>query len=180
MSTRKYVLRFWTISDYLEEEIWLRKMHMQGWKFSKFTAPCFYTFESCEPEDVIYRLDYKNRTESDDYMRMVEDYGWEYAGKCLGWLYFRKPASQTENEGDGEIFSDNASRIGMVEHIVKTRLLPFAVIFLCCVIPNSINAFSGRMGWFFSIFWGIMFVLYVYIIIHCGLKLRRMREELEQ
>lgn len=179
MSTRKLMIRFWTIADYIEEENWLRKMHNNGWKFNKCIAPCFYTFESCEPEDVIYRLDYKNRTETNDYIRMTEDYGWEFSGRCIGWLYFRKPASHVRNEGDAELFSDTVSRINMVEHIVKTRLLPLTVLFFCCVIPNSINALSGRLGWFFSYFWGFMFCVYVFLLLHCGIKLKRMRKDLE-
>lgn len=179
MSGKKIVLRFFTIADYLEEELWLREMHNQGWKFSKFTVPCFYTFEACEPEDVIYCLDYKNKSNLDDYIRMTEDYGWEYTGSCLGWLYFRKQATLVENEGDGEIFSDNSSRISMVEHIVKTRLWPLTILFLCCVIPNTINALSGKIGWFFTIFWGFMLIIYIYLILHCSFKLKRIRRELE-
>ena len=56
----KTVTRFFTIADFIEEEKWLREMHNQGWKLSKMTPPCFFTFESCEPEDVIYRLDFRD------------------------------------------------------------------------------------------------------------------------
>ena len=56
---RKKFIRFFTIADYKEEERWLREQHKQGWKLVRMTVPCFYTFESCEPQDVIYRLDYK-------------------------------------------------------------------------------------------------------------------------
>ena len=66
------------------------------------TVPCFFHFESCEPEDVIYRLDFKNNAENPEYMQMVCDFGWEYVAKCTGWLYFRKPASDAEFEEDEE------------------------------------------------------------------------------
>ena len=90
---RKTLVHFFTIADYEEEEIWLRKQHKAGWKLVKMTPPCFFTFEECVPEDVIYRLDYKNSEQTEEYMQMLGDFGWEYCGKCLGWLYFRKPAS---------------------------------------------------------------------------------------
>ena len=180
---RKTLIHIFTIADYEEEEMWLREQHRSGWKIVKMTPPCFYTFESCEPEDVIYRLDYKNSGQTYDYMRMAEDFGWEYFAQCMGWLYFRKPAASAETEEDGELFSDNASRVELVSHVVKTRLLPLCIIFLCCVIPNLVRAFSpengGGLNLFLGVFFGIMFVIYVYLITYCGIKLRMLRRKYE-
>ena len=176
---RKTVTRFFTIADYEEEEIWLREQHNNGWRMIGMTPPCFYAFESCPPRDVIYRLDYKNMEQTEEYMRMAGDFGWEYFAQCMGWLYFRKPADAVEAEGEDELFSDNESRVEMVRHIVHTRLMPLAVIFLCCVIPNLLNAVSGRLSvfsGFFSVLFGVMFVVYVYLIVHCGMKLKRIRD----
>jgi len=177
----KLILKFWTIADYLEEESWLRELHQQGWKLRKMVPPCFYTFESCEPEDVIYRLDYRNKKLGSDYdyIRMIEDFGWDYAGSCVGWLYFRKPAAEASCEEEGELFSDYASRLSMVEKLVRTRLLPLTIFFFCCVIPNALNAMSSHFGWFLSFLWGFMFSIYVILILHCGIKLKRMRKELQ-
>lgn len=33
MSDRKTLIRFFTIADYEDEEIWLRQQHNCGWKF---------------------------------------------------------------------------------------------------------------------------------------------------
>lgn len=178
MTKREY--RFFTIADFREEEAWLRAQHNSGWKLSRFKAPCFFIFESCEPEDVIYRLDYKNRTQTDEYMQMCSDFGWEYCEECLGWLYFRKPAAEAENGDDGELFSDNESRVEMISHIVKTRMLPLLVIFLCCVVPGlrqALNGNYGGAGTVFTVFFCVMFVLYMYLFIHCGRKLKAMRDE---
>lgn len=175
----KTMIRVFTIADYEEEEIWLRKQHNQGWKLTKMIPPCFYVFEACEPRDVIYRLDYKNSGQTDEYMQMLKDFGWEYFAQCIGWLYFRKPADTVESEQDGELFSDNVSRVEMVSHIVKTRLVPLAIIFLCCVVPNFIKAVSGEylggFGTFFAGFFGVMFAVYVILIVYCGTKLKRIR-----
>ena len=176
---RKTFVRFFTIADYEEEEIWLREQHRQGWKLTDMTPPCFFGFESCEPADVVYRLDFKNDEQSDDYLQMAEDFGWEYFAQCFGWLYFRKPAESAEAEGEDELFSDNASRVEMVSQIVRRRMVPLAIIFLCCVIPNLLNALRGGMAGlssFFGGFFGAMFVIYVYLIVHCGLKLRQLRD----
>ena len=175
----KTMIRFFTIADYEEEEDWLRKQHKDGWKLVKMIPPCVYLFEACEPDDVIYRLDYRNSRQTDEYMQMMKDFGWEYFAQCFGWLYFRKPADAAGTEQDGELFSDNASRVELVSHIVKTRLVPLTVIFLCCVLPNFLRCASGEyiggFGSFFSIFFGIMFVVYVILIVYCGNKLRKIR-----
>ena len=175
MSNKKWIIRVFTIADYEEEEIWLRQKHKSGWKLVKTVPPCFYVFESCTPEDVVYRLDYKNNTESSDYFQLFQDYGWEYFNRCMGWLYFRKPVSETDTEQDVEIFSDDVSRIDMVNHIVKTRMLPLLIIFFSCVLPN----FSRNIGFAngFTILFSILFLLYLYLFLHCGLKLRKLRKK---
>lgn len=68
--------------------------------------PCFYIFEKCVPDDVVYRLDYKNNTENDGYFQIFGDYGWEYIGRCVGWLVLPQAivrdgirAGQTMNRG---------------------------------------------------------------------------------
>lgn len=176
---RKTWIRFFTIADYEEEEQWLRKQQQNGWRLASMTPPCFYVFEACEPQDVIYRLDFKNNDQTGEYMQMVNDFGWEYCAKCMGWLYFRKPAGDSETDGEDELFSDNASRVEMVGHIIRTRFVPIMIIFLCCVLPNLFRYMDGSIGGFGSflgIFFGIMFLIYVYLIVHCGLKLKRIRD----
>ena len=107
--------------------------------------PCFYIFEKYTPAEVTYRLDYKNNLETGDYFQIFKDYGWEYICSCVGWLYFRKPSTQMDSEHDGEIFSDNESRIDMIDHVIKTRLLPVLIIFLCCILPNFIRSCIHRV-----------------------------------
>ncbi len=178
----KIFIRFYTIADYEDEELWLRKQHQNGWKLVRLTPPCFYVFESCRPEDVVYRLDYKNSGKDPVYTQLAEDFGWEYIDKCFGWLYFRKAADTALAEGEDELFSDNASRVEMVSRIVRTRLIPLAIIFLCCVMPNFFKYMNGSYSaWdsFFAGFFSVMFVIYIYLIVHCGLKLKAIRNKYE-
>lgn len=179
MNNRKTIIRFFTIADYEEEEIWLRAQHQKGWKLVKMTPPCFFTFEECAPADVAYRLDYQNNTESSSYFQLFGDYGWEYIGRCVGWLYFRKPASETDSEQDSEIFSDNQSRLDLINHVMKTRLLPILIIFLCCVVPNLFRSIgtSDPLSTAFAVFFAVMTLLYLYLLVYCGLKLRKLREK---
>lgn len=178
MKDTKLKIRFFTIADYIEEEIWLRKMHNEGWKLMKMVPPCFYTFEKCEPEDVIYRLDFKDNTENPDYMKMMDDYGWEYFASCVGWLYFRKRAALVQNENDGELFSDNESKIEVIKSILTKRLVPLTIIFLCCVLPYTSHAIQGFDSIGFRIFWLLLFVFYVYVILHTVIKFARLKKAL--
>ena len=179
MDNRKTVMRFFTIADYEEEEIWLHNQHKNGWKLLRMIPPCFYIFEKCMPEDVAYRLDYKNNAETSNYFQIFRDYGWEYIGRCFGWLYFRKPLSEANSEQDSEIFSDNESKIDMINHVQKTRLLPLVIIFLCCVLPNFIRSVetSEPLASVFTVFFTIMTLLDLYLLIHCGLKLQKLRKK---
>lgn len=176
----KTKIRFFTIADYLEEENWLREQHRNGLKLKNLVVPCFYIFEECTPEDVVYRLDYRNSMESSEYMQLFRDYGWEYFESCVGWLYFRKPMSEITDANDAEIFSDNMSRIQMVQRIVKTRMLPLLIIFLCSLLPNWVRCMSeevGRRSITLCIIFSILVFIYLYLFLHCGIKLARMKRQ---
>ena len=177
----KKEFRYFTIGDYEDEELWLRERHRNGWKMTHFTVPGFYTFESCEPEDVIYRLDFKGNKQTPDYLQMAADFGWEYFAECSGWLYFRKSAAVAEADGESELFSDDASRVETVDHITRTRLVPLAIIFVCLLLPNLFMALNGVMGGFstfFAAFFGIFVVFYVWLIVHSGIKLQKIRDRM--
>lgn len=49
-----------SIFGYEKEEQYLRKMHNNGYKLSKVSSIGLYTFEECEEEDVVYRLDFQD------------------------------------------------------------------------------------------------------------------------
>ncbi|MBQ4354143.1 MAG: DUF2812 domain-containing protein, partial [Clostridia bacterium] len=150
--------------------------------------PGIYHFEACEPEDVVYRIDFNPQTadKKREYIRMFEDYGWDYLQDLNEFSYFRKAASDAETEADTEIFSDNASKVDMMRRIFTKRMIPLLVVFLCCVLPNTVNIF--RLGiTHFSAFEGIliglvyaMFGLYIAIITHCFVGFRRLSKKYSQ
>lgn len=176
--------RFFTISDWMEEEEWLREQSKRGLKLKKVNPPAGFVFEEAEPQDVVYKLDYKNTKASKEMKQMYQDYGWEYCGECFGWNYYRKPADQINSENEGELFSDNESKLEMVQHIFKTRMMPLVVIFLCCVVPNLLKVITRSnldvIDIVFTAIFGVLFVLYIYIFIHCGTKLRKIKEILSK
>lgn len=134
-------------------------------------------------QKAIYQLDCKNERFTEDYIQMYKDYGWEYLGSCFGWNYFRKTESKKVLDKEREIFSDTESKISTIEHIFRTKILPLLFIF-CVVIISNVLRFSGseyRLGDIeFGVFYLIMFSIYMYIFIYCGLKLRKLKKELER
>ena len=77
---RKREYRVFTIADWEWEQDYLRKRHGEGWKFTGLTYPGVYHFVRCQPEDVVYQLDYNEEgiKHKDEYVRMFQDCGWEY------------------------------------------------------------------------------------------------------
>lgn len=179
MENRKTEIRFFTIADYEEEEAWLRRQHQNGWKLVRIALPCFYVFEECMPEDMAYRLDYTNDAEGSGHFQIFEDYGWESVGRFAGWLYLRKPVSAADPEQDGEIFSDNKARLDMIDLVVKTRFLPILILLVCVLIPNLVGCIQARgpLATALTAVFSALALLYLYLVVYCGLKLQKLREK---
>ena len=130
----KRVWKNFSIFNYEKEQAYLRKMHNAGWKLRHISWLNIYTFEACEPEDVVYQLDYNPQADMDkvEYLQMFKDCGWEYIQDYVQYSYFRKPASAME--GPEEIFCDDDSRAQMLLRIFKRRYLPSAIILLFNII----------------------------------------------
>ena len=109
------------------------------WKLVRITGIGVYHFEKCEPQDVIYQLDYNKEglEHKEEYVKMFEDCGWEYLQDFVGYSYFRKPASETS--GAEEIFCDDSSRLQMMDRVFKGRVLPLVILFSCVLIPCLIR-----------------------------------------
>lgn len=46
----RVLFRFWTITDYEEEERFLREQHRKGWSLRRYILPGVYIFDKCMPE----------------------------------------------------------------------------------------------------------------------------------
>lgn len=165
------------ITDYEKEEKYLTQMSKKGFRLKKVTFPGFYTFEVVEPEDMVYRLSFKNPMESDfnNYVQIFIDSGWEYVFDFMGWSYFRKKGY----EKNTEIFSDDESRVEEVSKVFKSRFLPILVIFTTIVLPNAIQVFSGRFprAHFLSALILFVYTLYIFLITYCGIGLYKLRKK---
>ena len=73
METKKE-FKYFTIFNHKKEEEYLREMHKKGWRFIKVSGFGMYHFEKCEPEDIIYQLDYNTEKDGrEEYIKMYED-----------------------------------------------------------------------------------------------------------
>jgi len=167
--------------DHEKEEAYLRDMHKNGWKFTHVSGLGIYHFEACEPEDVIYQLDYNQEglSHKEEYVKLFSDCGWQYLQDYCGYSYFRKSAKEMNN-GTEEIFCDDSSRLQMMDRVFKGRLLPLLVFFLCILVPQFIlNVFVYQNYIMSSVFGGIL-LLYVAIFAAWAVKYSRYKKNIEK
>ena len=173
METKK-VTKYYSIFAHEKEEKFLRDMHKSGWKFTKVTGLGKYHFEKCEPQDVIYQLDYNKEglKNIDEYIKMFADCGWEYMQTYCGYTYFRKPAD--EMNSNEEIFCDNESKLQMMKRVYLGRMLPLLIILLAVIIPLFIK-FVFEHEYIFASIYAVFLLIYVYIFIAAGIKYKKLK-----
>jgi len=161
---------FWAWQDEAEEA-WLRKMSNEGWQLSRIGFPTIYTFRNVEPQDYVYRLDYRSywKMEKEDYLQLFRDSGWEFVEEMAGWHYFRQAAQAGE---ELEIYTDAESKIGKYQ-----RLLAFLGILMLPLFFGVYNLSKASYGWvpIIQVFNALLFVLYVYAIIRILLRIRQLK-----
>lgn len=180
MADMKREFKIFTIMEYEQEQEYLREKHNEGWKFIKVNFPGFYYFEKCEPEDVIYQLDYnqEGRSNRDTYVKMFADCGWEYVLDFARYSYFRKPVSEM-NGSEESIFCDDASRLAMMERVFKGRMIPVMIIFCAILIPAffSVLTSSGRIDYSYAAVLLLPFIVWVPIFIRFSMKYRAYKHD---
>lgn len=180
MKETKTEFRYFTIMEYEKEQEYLSKRHGEGWKFTKVTFPGFYHFAKCEPEAMIYQLDYNQEglAQKAEYVQMFRDCGWEYLMDFVGYSYFRKPAAEMkEDEG---IFCDDRSRLEMMNRVLKGRMLPMLAVFLCCIIPQlliqaSWNTLRNPLFYIFV----ILLVIYIVLFFQFGIQFLKFKNNIK-
>ena len=171
MKKRKKEFKWFTIFQYEKEQEYLNSMHRMGWKLIHITFPGWYYFVECEPEDMVYQLDYNpdGLANKEEYTQLFEDCGWKYLFDFVGYSYFRK--RRDENDTGTEIFCDDVSRLDMMKRVLTGRMLPLLVVFLCMILPQLFLHMNRSLGGFWKgiyIFYLIHFFLYVGIFANFG------------
>ena len=145
----------------------------------RITGIGVYHFEKCEPQDVIYQLDYNKEglEHKEEYVKMFEDCGWEYLQDFVGYSYFRKPASETS--GAEEIFCDDSSRLQMMDRVFKGRVLPLVILFSCVLIPCLIR--EVYVGEYANIvLLAAVIIVYLWIFIHFAIQYSKFKKKKKQ
>ena len=160
---KKVVYRICTIADYDREALYLREMHARGWKlkevsYSNLVVAVKYTFERCQPEQVVYQLDFypMKKSERASYLQLFKDCGWEHITDFNGFSYFRKPYYRIESDAEFEIYNDAAGKLAMVKRILIMRMLPVLLLF-SALLPVFSKLLSGRG----SFSWGMFLIVSV-------------------
>ncbi|MDE7120796.1 MAG: DUF2812 domain-containing protein [Oscillospiraceae bacterium] len=179
----KKEIKLFLLSDYEKEEAYLTEMHKTGWKLKNVSYGSVYTFEKCKPENVVYRLDFAEDKEKDtqSYIAMFHDYGWEYMQDVNNYSYFRKRTDGLAEE-DAEIFSDSESRLAMMKSIIDKKLMPVWVIFMIILIPNFVKAMLHGFDdipfhTVLTVIYTLLFVWYSYILIHCRMGFQKLKKK---
>lgn len=161
-----------SVPEYVKEQEWLSRQHRNGWKLMKIIPPCFYVFERCKPEEVVYQLDYNQEgmAHTEEYVQMFQDLGWEHILDFVGYSYFRKPVAEMEDQE--EIFSDDASKLEMAERIFKGKIFPLLVLFFLVIIPLLFQLHDGGTDFqkFVYGFFVGLFIVYLSLFIQYGIQ----------
>ena len=177
MKDVKKEFRWFSITEYEKEAEYLRRRHKEGWKFKKVTFPGIYTFEKCDPQDVVYQLDYNpdGVKEQEEYIQMFEDCGWEYLMNFAGYTYFRKPAASMEKEES--IFCDDQSRLELLNRIFRGRIIPLMLLFVAMLLNGFLNMMDNTA---MTIFFAILTGIYVFVFLQFAVKYVSFRNRLVQ
>ena len=172
---KKVVYRIATIADYDREALYLREMHAQGWKlkevsYSNLVVAVKYAFERCQPEQVVYQLDFypMKKSERASYLQLFKDCSWEHITDFNGFSYFRKLHSEIESDAEFEIYNDVAGKLAMIKRILIMRMLPILLLFsaLLPVFSKSVSGGSSFRWEVFLIFiidWALLIVFAIQI-----------------
>lgn len=178
MKNEKMMIRFFTVPQWEQEQDFLSRQHRNGWKFTKLDFLCCYHFEKCEPEDVVYQLDYNpdGMAHKAEYVQLFHDCGWEYLQDYVGYSYFRKSVSQMD--GDEEIFCDAASRLDFMKRVFRGRMLTLlVVVFGICMPQLTLQSLLHNRGlvWIYVVlvtFCLVIFLWFVFQYLKCLKQLR--------
>ena len=168
---KKVVYRICTIADYDREALYLSEMHAEGWKlkevsYSSLVIAVKYTFEKCQPEQVVYQLDFypMKKSERASYLQLFKDCGWEHITDFNGFSYFRKLYSGVESNAEFEIYNDAAGKLAMVKKILTMRMLPVLLLF-SVLLPVFTKFVTGGSSFSWEMFLiviidGVLLIVY--------------------
>ncbi len=133
---RKTVHKWFWAWEFDKEEKWLNEMAAKGLTLASmhFTK---YMFEETDPGEYQIRIElldkHPTHPEGENYIRFVEATGAEQVASWIDWVYFRKKTA----DGPFELFSDNSSRIRMLNRVIGL----LSTLAVMCLLAGGYNLF---------------------------------------
>jgi hypothetical protein len=135
--------KFFSPADYEKLEVWLREQRKNGLALQSAMVPGIFTFEKCEGENVIYKVEFllKNTDEIKNYYELYENNGWKFICKNPFFNFFVRPANSPET---GEPIATNEIRVEMLSNVLFNRLGIIDVLLLAIIVALSRPFFEGN------------------------------------
>ncbi|MBE7122772.1 DUF2812 domain-containing protein [Bacillus cereus] len=174
----KKVFKFFTAWNLEKEEVFLRKMHQQGWALQKYNM--MYTFKKTEPKDVIYKADFRlvyrdSKEKQQEYFEIYEMSGWKRVTSFTRWNYFCKEVEE-ENELP-DIYSEKDTKVQKMK-----ELLQFFAFISIAILPSMYNFFlspmESRVPIWAKVLTGLACCMYVYFFIRLSWKIKKLKSEI--
>jgi len=147
--------QFKIFTNFEKEEQYLNVMAKQGYILKKYSSFGFYHFTDGQPQDLKYRIDYRNfykKEDFQDYKALFEDAGWQhvYGTKSSLNQYFLPK----NNNADDNIFSSEESAALRYKHLyeicclnVVAAIVYFVIVLISCDFNLSNIAFLTPGLW---------------------------------
>jgi len=165
---------FWAWQDE-KEEVWLSNMAREGWHLKELGLPGNYTFESGEPREDHYRMDFTvDRKNYQNYLQLFKDAGWEHLGELGGWQYFR---TRTDGKDIPEIYTDKDSKVQKYQRLFTYLTIFFPVLFIFTIQPIEETSKLADLYMIGKMFMGFLLAVYVYAIVRILGRIQQLKNK---
>ena len=171
------MIQFRLYFDKDKETTWLNDMAAKGYAMTGFFAG-FYTFETCEPGEYTYQIDFGDKFGSvtDDYREFMEETGVEIVQTWGFWVILRKKTA----DGAFVLYTDVDSRITHYTKIRKVFKIATILELFCFMIEviayYQVPAGDRALSLFFTILVGI----FVVVMMKAALSTNKVINELKE
>ena len=165
---------FWAWDDE-KEETWLSNMAREGWHLKELGLPGNYTFESGEPREDHYRMDFiTNRMNYQNYIQLFKDAGWEHLGELGGWQYFRANA---EENAIPEIYTDKDSKIQKYQRLITYLTIFFPALFIFTIQPVDGTSELANLYLTGKYLMGFFLIIYAYAMVRILGRIQQLKNK---
>ena len=165
---------FWAWDDE-KEEIWLSSMAREGWHLKELGLPGNYTFESGEPREDYYRMDFiTNKKDYQNYLQLFKDAGWKHLGESGGWQYFR-----TKEQGNSipEIYTDKDSKVQKYQRLFAYLIIFFPMLFIFATRPVEETNKLADIYMTGKLFMGILLAIWAFAMVRILGRIQQLKNK---